>query len=64
VLLCAVKEDGADVDEDQVRAALRVKLAAYKVPRRVLFFATEDYPLTASGKVKDKELRELAAARL
>lgn len=64
VVLCAVKEEGADTDEDRVRAALRDTLAAYKVPRRVLFFGIDDYPLTASGKVKDKELRELAAARL
>ncbi|WP_174273494.1 class I adenylate-forming enzyme family protein [Sphingomonas bacterium] len=64
VVLCAVKEEGAVVDEEQVRLALREKLAAYKVPKRVLFFAIDDYPLTASGKVKDKELRELAAARM
>ena len=64
VVLCAIREDGADIDEERVRAALRQTLAAYKVPRRVLFFATEDYPLTASGKVKDKELRELVAERL
>ena len=64
VVLCAVREDGTDTDEDQVRAALRTRLASYKVPRRVLFFAIDDYPLTASGKVKDKELRELAAARM
>jgi acyl-CoA synthetase (AMP-forming)/AMP-acid ligase II len=64
VVLCAVKEEGADTDEPSVRAALREKLAAYKVPRRVLFFAIDDYPLTASGKVKDKDLRELVAARM
>ena len=64
VVLCAVKEEGVETDEEQVRAALRQKLAAYKVPRRVLFFTIEDYPLTASGKVKDKELRELAALRM
>jgi fatty-acyl-CoA synthase len=64
VVLCAVKEEGADTDEDRVRTALREKLATYKVPRRVLFFAIDDYPLTASGKVKDKELRELAAKQM
>ncbi len=64
VVLCAVKEEGRDPTEDEVRAALREKLAAYKVPRRVLFFGIEDYPLTATGKVKDKELRELTAARM
>ncbi len=64
VVLCAVREEGGDATEDEVRAALRGKLAAYKVPRRVLFFAIDDYPLTSTGKVKDKELRELAEARM
>jgi acyl-CoA synthetase (AMP-forming)/AMP-acid ligase II len=60
VVLCAVKQQGREVSEAEVRAALGEKLASYKVPRRVLFFALDDYPLTPSGKVKDKELRELA----
>ncbi len=64
VVLCAVKEEGRDTTEDEVRAAMRAKLAAYKVPRRVLFFAIDDYPLTSTGKVKDNELRALVAAQL
>ncbi len=64
VVLCAVKEDGRDITEDAVRVAMREKLAAYKVPRRVLFFALDDYPLTSTGKVKDQELRDLVSARL
>lgn len=64
VVLCAVRQDGSDTCEAEVRASLRSRLAAYKVPRRVLFFEIDDYPLTASGKVRDTELRELAAARL
>lgn len=64
VLLCAVREEGSEVGEDEIRANLRARLAGYKVPRRVLFFEIEDYPLTASGKVRDDDLRELVAARL
>ncbi|WP_375398853.1 class I adenylate-forming enzyme family protein [uncultured Sphingomonas sp.] len=64
VVLCAVREEGSSTTEEEVRAAMREKLAAYKVPRRVLFFGIDDYPLTASGKVKDKELREMAAAMM
>lgn len=64
VVLCAVKEEGAVIDEEAIRSALRDKLAAYKVPRRVLFFEIEEYPLTATGKVKDNELRELVVARI
>lgn len=64
LVLCAVREEGVDLDEAAVRSALRARLAAYKVPRRVLFFEIEDYPLTASGKVRDDALRQLALARL
>jgi acyl-CoA synthetase (AMP-forming)/AMP-acid ligase II len=64
IVLCAVRQDGADICEASITTALRGKLASYKVPRRVLFFAIEDYPLTASGKVRDKELQQLARARL
>jgi acyl-CoA synthetase (AMP-forming)/AMP-acid ligase II len=64
VVLCAVREERSDIDEQAVRAALRRQLAAYKVPRHVLFFAIDEYPLTASGKVKDHELQKLALARL
>lgn len=64
VVLCAVREDSAEIDEASIRAALRKKLAAYKVPRRVLFFAIDEFPLTASGKVKDDELQRLVLARL
>jgi acyl-CoA synthetase (AMP-forming)/AMP-acid ligase II len=64
VLLCAVREEGSAIGEEDVRSALRKRMAAYKVPRRVLFFKIEDYPLTASGKVRDDALRQLAAQRL
>jgi acyl-CoA synthetase (AMP-forming)/AMP-acid ligase II len=64
VVLCAVRDEASTIGEDEIRAALRTRLAAYKVPRRVLFFDIEDYPLTASGKVRDNELRQLAMARL
>lgn len=64
IVLCAVREDESAIDEATIRATLRQTLAAYKVPRSVLFFAIEDYPLTASGKVRDDELLKLALARL
>jgi fatty-acyl-CoA synthase len=64
VVLCAVLNEGSLDDEERVRSALRERLAPYKVPRRVLFLEIEDFPLTASGKVKDDELRKIAAARI
>lgn len=64
VVLCAVREDGVITNEAEVRAALRTRLASYKVPRRVLFFAMDEYPLTASGKVRLDDLRALVEERL
>jgi fatty-acyl-CoA synthase len=64
-VLCVELTDGAEADADSLRAFLRERLAAYKVPKRVLVFAAGEIPLTASGtKVRDEELRQLVMARL
>jgi acyl-CoA synthetase (AMP-forming)/AMP-acid ligase II len=53
--------DGAD----GILAFLRERLAAYKVPKKVLLFGPGEIPLTASStKVRDDELRTLVTARL
>lgn len=59
---CVVRQPGGAVDADGVRGYLSGRLAAYKVPRYVLFF--DALPLKANGKVdagavKDMALREL-----
>jgi fatty-acyl-CoA synthase len=64
VVTCIVRCDGASLDEDTVRNFAKVKLASYKVPRRVLFFAEADLPLTGSAKVKTGDLREVVARTL
>ena len=64
VVVCAVAHDGVDVGEDDVRGFLRGRLAAYKIPRRVLFVAEAELSLTANAKVRAEALRELAAGRL
>lgn len=64
VVACIVPADGADVSEEQVRAFAKEKLAAFKVPRRVLFFEESELALTGSAKVKAKELIDLATQRL
>jgi fatty-acyl-CoA synthase len=64
VVLCAVPTDGAEVSEDEVRAFLRGKLAAYKVPRRVLFFAADELSYTGSQKIQLEPLRKSALERL
>ena len=64
VVCCIVASDGAVLDEQGLRSALREKLASYKVPRRVLFFSEEEISTTGSAKIKTADLRELAEARL
>jgi acyl-CoA synthetase (AMP-forming)/AMP-acid ligase II len=46
-------------DAQHLRERLRERLASYKVPRRVLF--VDAMPLTQSGKVQKRELREQLA---
>lgn len=47
-----------------IREFLKVHLASYKVPRRVLFMREEELVLTGSAKVQLGALRELAMKRL
>jgi fatty-acyl-CoA synthase len=65
VVLCAVLKDGAEATEDDIRSFLAGRVASYKVPRRVLFFAEGEIPMTGSdNKVRDAELAELVRARM
>ena len=62
VVLCVELKEGATATEAEVQAFLRDRLAGYKVPTRVLFFADGGIPLNRSGtKVKDEGL--IAAVR-
>jgi acyl-CoA synthetase (AMP-forming)/AMP-acid ligase II len=64
VVLCAVAHDGVSIDEDDVRDFLRGRVAAYKIPRRVLFFDEAELSLTGNAKIRADELRTLAMERL
>src|SRR5262249_36999818 len=64
VVSCVVPHEGADLTEDKVKAFMKQQLAAYKVPRRVLFVTETDMTQTGSSKIKTSTLRELAAKRL
>ena len=64
VVLCAVAAEGAEADEESVRAWLRQRLAAYKVPRRVLFFRADELAYTGNQKVQVAPLRDAALRRL
>jgi fatty-acyl-CoA synthase len=65
VVACLVLRDGEQATADEVRAFLRERIAAYKVPRHVLFFDDDEVPMTGSdAKVRDDALLELVHARL
>ncbi len=54
-----VLRDGAELDEDELLAFCRERLASFKTPKAVTF--VEVLPRNPSGKVLKRELRELAA---
>ena len=56
VVACLVAGKDADLGEDSVRAALRDRLAAFKIPKQVLVL--DDLPRNAMGKVQKAELRQ------
>jgi fatty-acyl-CoA synthase len=64
VVGCIVRHEGADIDPAAITAFARERLASYKVPRRILFFAEDELETTGSSKIKTAELRKLAVARL
>ena len=52
------RKAGADVDAAAVIAFCRGKVASFKLPRHVVFI--DEFPMTASGKIRKVELREEA----
>jgi acyl-CoA synthetase (AMP-forming)/AMP-acid ligase II len=65
VVLCVELKEGHDATADDIRAFLKARLAAYKVPKRVLFFADGEIPMTPSRtKVRDDALLALVHDRL
>jgi len=63
---CAYIElkDQCEEGEEEIIDFCRQKLANYKIPRHVVFVSGEDFPLTASGKVRKFILRERAITHL
>ena len=51
-----VAKDGVALDEKNILAALRLKLADYKVPKKITFL--EALPRNPTGKVLKRELRQ------
>jgi acyl-CoA synthetase (AMP-forming)/AMP-acid ligase II len=65
VVACITLKDGAEATEDDIRSFLKDRVAAYKVPKRVLFFDDGEIPMTSSDtKVRDDALLGLVRDRL
>ena len=65
VVLCVTLKEGATADEADIQGFLRERVASYKVPKKVLFFAEGDIPMTRSDtKVRDDALIALVLSRL
>ena len=59
VVACIVPSDGVTLTEESVRESLQGALASYKIPRRVLFFADDELPRTASQKFNVSAVRAI-----
>jgi len=61
VAAAVVLAEGAPLDEEALRAALKETISSYKVPRRIVFVTEAEIPRTATGKLKLGELAQLFA---
>ena len=64
VVSCIVPVDGVTLDQRELTAFLKERLASYKVPREILLFAEEEFALTGNEKAKADQIRQLAVRRL
>ena len=61
VVACVVSNDGSELDESALLAFLKTKLAAYKLPRKVM--QMDALPRTATGKILKTNLRKLTTKK-
>jgi len=65
VVACVVGTDGSSATAQDVQSFLRERVAAYKVPKHVLFLDPDEMPMTSGDtKVRDDELTALVVQRL
>ena len=62
VVACIVPSKEAEIDESGLKEFLKTKLAAYKLPRKVMIM--ESLPRNATGKILKTKLRETALDRV
>ncbi|MDX1709678.1 MAG: AMP-binding protein [Rhodovibrionaceae bacterium] len=63
VQAAVVRRQGQDVDEAELIAWTKERLAGYKRPREIVFLAADEMPRNATGKILHKALREMLAER-
>ena len=61
VVACVAPSEGATIEDAALLGFLKDKLAAYKMPRRVM--QLEALPRNATGKILKTKLREIAAEK-
>lgn len=65
VVACVVLRPGAELLEGEISDYLRDKLSSFKIPRRILFFSSEEeLPRTGSDKVNVPAVRSLVSELL
>ncbi|MBU2547827.1 MAG: AMP-binding protein [Proteobacteria bacterium] len=57
-------DPGADLTREAVVEYCRDRIANFKIPKHVLFFTQEEWPLLGAGKVSKIELKKMALDRL
>ena len=62
--LCVVPAAGAIPDPEALIAFCAERLARFKVPRHVLFFAANEIPMTSTGRPQKVRLAQVARERL
>jgi fatty-acyl-CoA synthase len=55
------KPDGVEIAGEEIIDYCRNKVASFKIPREVVFI--DEFPMTASGKIRKVDLRDDAASR-
>jgi acyl-CoA synthetase (AMP-forming)/AMP-acid ligase II len=64
VAAAVVLREGARLDAETLHKRLKGELSAYKLPRHVFFVTSAEIPMTDSGKLDRKKLRDALAARV
>ena len=64
VVSCIVPLDGQSLSTEDIRQFARQFLAAYKVPKTILFMTEKELPMTGSAKVRRADVKAMVTRRL